>query len=395
MLDGGAIYTSTLGWAPTKLQTERRGGSIAVEAHEGGLEVLDGLADEWRGLCDQNPAGELFYRPAWTRAYVRAFKPENRLCVVTARIGGRLCALLPLIQESVSMVGLPARMLRGAGNVHTCRFDLVRVRGAEGAAAVAAVWSFLRESPEWDVIHLPFVPEEGTLPQVAALAQKDGFPVGRRESLHMPYISLVGASARGNVWSGPLNGRFRRDLRRRLRNLEGLGEVRLRRVARAAPEDLQSFYELERCGWKGQEGTAIACGPATRQFYDEIAQAADLFGYLSLYFLEVGGRPIAAHFGLTYKGRYLVPKIGYDETYARYSPGHLLVDAVLRDCAARGLTEFDFLGPAMNWKGCWTSLTRPHAALYIFAKTPLGRTLHAAKFGWKSAVKKLLAKASG
>jgi CelD/BcsL family acetyltransferase involved in cellulose biosynthesis len=52
---------------------------------------------------------------------------------------------------------------------------------------------------------------------------------------------------------------------------------------------------------------------------------------------------------------------------------------VLRDCIARGLAEFDFLGPAMTWKRDWTDRVRRHDWLYVF-RGARGRLLHSLKF---------------
>jgi hypothetical protein len=72
----------------------------------------------------------------------------------------------------------------------------------------------------------------------------------------------------------------------------------LQHVTEAYPEALEKFYALEGSGWKGQRGTAIICNQNTKLFYDEIAKAAAGNGYLSLDFLELNGRPIAAHYAL-------------------------------------------------------------------------------------------------
>jgi len=176
------------------------------------------------------------------------------------------------------------------------------------------------------------------------------------------------------------DAKFRANVRRRMRKLEARGPVRLVRLERADPAALRSFYELERAGWKGEQGTAIACDPRTVRFYDEIARAAAGFGYLSLFILECAGRPIAVHYGLTYRGRYFVPKLTYDEGYREFAPGHLIINEILRDSVQRGLTEFDFLGPWMEWKADWTSHIRPHASCYLFHHGLVGRALYALRF---------------
>ncbi|HVE85599.1 MAG TPA: GNAT family N-acetyltransferase, partial [Myxococcales bacterium] len=145
-------------------------------------------------------------------------------------------------------------------------------------------------------------------------------------------------------------------------------------------EALEEGFRLEASGWKGEQGTAIACAPQTRSFYTALAKVAAEQRWLSLYFLKVGGRTVAFHFGLQVGGRYFLLKPGYDESLGECSPGQLLVDEVLRDLFHRGAHELDFLGPRMTWKLDWTQRLRPHCWLFVLRPTLKGRALHAARF---------------
>ena len=111
-----------------------------------------------------------------------------------------------------------------------------------------------------------------------------------------------------------------------------------------------------------------------------------------MYLLESNGRTIAGQFGLSYGGRYFVPKAAFDEEYKFYGPGHLIIESILKDLGERGFVEFDFIGPWMEWKGKWTKQSRPHAWLYIFRKSAYGRLLHWLKFAAKPLVKHLFGK---
>jgi CelD/BcsL family acetyltransferase involved in cellulose biosynthesis len=110
-----------------------------------------------------------------------------------------------------------------------------------------------------------------------------------------------------------------------------------------------------------------------------LARLAAAEGRLALWFLRLDGRPIGFQYGLEHAGRYLLLKPAYEEAFADCSPGQLLVEDVLRDCIARGLHEFDFLGPNMPWKRDWTDQVRPHEWLYVFRGTR-GRLAHSLKF---------------
>jgi CelD/BcsL family acetyltransferase involved in cellulose biosynthesis len=168
--------------------------------------------------------------------------------------------------------------------------------------------------------------------------------------------------------------------------------VELERVARGEGLEarLEEGFELERRGWKGRRGTAIAQDRVVRGFYTALARTAAERGQLALHFLRLDGRAIAFHYALEHGGRYLLLKPAYDEGLRELSPGQLLTWEVFRSCIARGLTEFDFLGPDMPWKRDWASVTRRHTWLWIFRPTVAGRLAWAAKFRWVPAVEKVV-----
>ena len=364
--------------------------AISVCLERGGAEVVDRLGDEWRRLCEESRGHEPFYRPEWVAASLRAFAPRDTVAVVTVRGSAGLRAVLPLIESSGRFCGVPVSRLRGAANAHSCRFEMVRSADAEGDTAVQAVWRSLRELPGWDLIELPYVPEGGALDELAAIARSEGFPVGRSGPMRSPYLSLSLDSPERDPLLYQANSGFRANVRRKERQIRGLGTLALRCVTNADPAALETFYDLERSGWKGREGTAIACTAETRQFYDEIARQAERFGYLRLYFLDFNGRPIAAQFGIRHDGRYFMPKLAFDESYRKFGPGHLLIHAILRDCAEHGLSEYDFTGPWAEYKAKWTSSSRAHFTLTIFRKGLLGSSLHAAKFKVEAGVRDAL-----
>src|SRR5438445_1696284 len=83
-----------------------------AEVQTGGVELIDALAEEWRELCEEEPNDQPFCRPEWVCAYLRAFAPRAKLVLITARVDGRLRAVLSLIEERGFLCGLPVRKLR-------------------------------------------------------------------------------------------------------------------------------------------------------------------------------------------------------------------------------------------------------------------------------------------
>jgi CelD/BcsL family acetyltransferase involved in cellulose biosynthesis len=359
-----------------------RAASLTVETVRGGLEAIDALRDEWSALCDAASNGEPFNRPEWIRAYLNAFVPNAEVVLVTIRAAGRLAGILPLVREIGLIGGLPARKLRAAGNTHTCRYELLQ-DGAYEPAIVGAVWSALLREPGWDVVELENAPGDGALARLGTHAAAAGYPAHALPSLTPPYLDLVADGDFDRVLTR-VDSKFRSNLRRRRRKLEGCGHVAL--VYENEPgQVLERFYGLERESWKGEQGSAIASNRATRAFYDEVARVSAQRGTLALYALELDGRAVAIHFGLYERQRYYLLKTTYDEGYRACSPGQLLTHDALRDLVARGCTEFDFLGGQMEWKADWAPRLRPLTDIHIF-RGSAGRALHALRFRVRPAV---------
>lgn len=361
--------------------------SFSPCVYVGGLETVDQLGEEWRALCEEAVDDQPFYRPEWIRAHIRAFIPGARVLLIAVRREGRLCLVLPLVEEKGIIGGIPVRMLRAPVNSHGGRFDAVRSPGAEGDGAIAAAWQCLKEHDSWDVLQFRNTLKGSTVSQLAAAAGEDGFPRVQVPERPSPYVPVPAGPEIGNRM--PPNAKLRSQLRQARHRLAELGPLSFHRITTANPEVLERFYNLEASGWKGQQGSAILCNRETRCFYDEMADSAARFGYFSLYMLELKGRLIAAHYSFTLRGRCYSPKIAYDEEFKPYAPGHLIVEEILRDCAGRNIHSFDITGPNDEWKMKWTGETRAVYHHLVF-RGAIGSLAHALRYRIKPALASVL-----
>ena len=368
------------------------GGSITVQTEQGGVEVVERLAPEWRGLCDEEGNNDPRYRPEWIAAYLSAFAPQARILVVAARSDGRLKAILPLMWEQCLFNGLPTKKLSTLPRITATRFELVVSPGPERSAAIAAVWKCLKNLPGWQMLELGNVQLESPLHQLFLLAQADRYPTGVVRTPPNPYLPIPHCDPKIPFPVEPRSRNHRTKLRKVLRELAGPPErLRFSRVDGLNRDALQRFYQLEAGGWKGREGSAILCVPAVRQFYDQLTEATSRLGYFTLYELYLDGQHVAGHLGFTYRGGYFTPKGAYDERYRIFSVGHIIVLFIMRDCAQQGIRMFEFLGGPDDWKMLWTSNVHELQICSIFRRNPLGYLRHATEFHMKPAAKKLAA----
>lgn len=115
------------------------------------------------------------------------------------------------------------------------------------------------------------------------------------------------------------------------------------------------FLALESSGWKGEEGSALACDPRTEALFRTAVSQGLEAGRLRGHALRIDGRAIAMTTYLM-RGRHAYGfKACYDECFASYAPGLLLLREVMATLPAP--IAFDSCATAPNaalsdmWRG--------------------------------------------
>jgi CelD/BcsL family acetyltransferase involved in cellulose biosynthesis len=343
---------------------------------------------DWSALADSAGCSP-FGRPDWILAYLDAFEPNATLARFDVFREHEFIGTLPLLSERCWFHGVPIRFLRAPGLRHAPeRFDAV-CAGPDSLAVAAVLWESLRQDRGWDVIELVDLPENGPGWRLMQSAEASGFCVGRRMSRRTPFIAIPADASSLEAILPDTSAKFRANVRRRMRNLEKIGPVVLKRHSEFDESLFMRLLALEHAGWKGRNQTSILSDSRLVRFYRSLAQSASANGYLCMYSLECAGEPVAMHLGLSRFGQYLVPKLAFDEGKHEFAPGHLLVSEVLRDCVARRCREFDFLGNEMPWKLEWTRQLRNHHRVHIFNNTVAGRAAYVSRYKVLSGVRAL------
>ena len=144
----------------------------------------------------------------------------------------------------------------------------------------------------------------------------------------------------------------RHELRRLERRLAEKGELEYRELQDRddATQWIDAFLDLESRGWKGKQGSALACRASDRHFFVQWTSEAARRGRLMMLALAVGGRTVAMKCNVLAGAGSYAFKITYDEDYARYSPGVLLEMENIRCFHARGdLQWMDSCADPGNW----------------------------------------------
>ncbi len=382
---------------PPKQQKTPKGGAVVDDTQPFVVELIEGrdafvsLEKEWNAALAKGPRDEPMLRHEWVRAHVENFTPSAPLRVFVARSGGELHAAIALVEKEergLDTCWLPLKSWELPVNDHSQRGGVLL--GRRGVEALDALWDAVAKAPGWDRLRLRDLPEGAPEFRLRELASKAGHPFGLWTSLHSPYVPLAPGKPAEKLAAveAKADSKFKANLRRRRRRLaEQHGEVKYLQVdnkdAKALDLALADFFDIEASGWKGEGGSAIALDPKLVGFYTQIARDAAKRGALQLSFVEAAGKRIAGHLAIAHGGRFFLIKVGYDESFREFSPGQQLAADAIKASCDQGLSEFDFLGPCMDWKLDWAPRLRTHTWLTIFGKTPKGRLVQGARHvGW-------------
>ena len=326
------------------------------------LEDFDQLGDHWDRLARKS--GSPIEQYIWAKACAEALSDRYRPYVLAVGPPDRPVAIAPLARRRRPLA--PLELL----GVHELR-EPMDFLYANASAAAALVRVLAEQRTPLRLKRFPV--HSFGLAAVGHAYRKRGLVLSR-DAGGCPYIRL---DERHTDPEQGLSARRRSDLRRARRRAERLGSVSCE-VLSPAPAELEPLvdeaFRVEEASWKGRAGTALVHDSTRQAFFRRYLAAASSKGILRLGLLRIGGRTAAMQVAVETGGRFWLLKVGYDEEFARCSPGSLLMLETIRHAAGRGLRSYEFLGNAESWTQAWTREVRPcvHLETYPFKARGMG-----------------------
>jgi hypothetical protein len=162
------------------------------------------------------------------------------------------------------------------------------------------------------------------------LAEQRGLPLEVTGVVERPFLDS--AKEGEEYLRQSLSAHHYREFRRLFRRLADKG--RLDHVVARSPEDVrrgaETFLALEAAGWKGRERTAMAIDRFRAAFAREAIDRLAELDMVRVHVLTLDGAAIAALVVFIESGVAYTWKTAYNEAYAAYSPGTLLMIEVTK-----------------------------------------------------------------
>jgi CelD/BcsL family acetyltransferase involved in cellulose biosynthesis len=295
-----------------------------------GLQAMKDIVPAWDDLAARALEPNPFYESWMLLPAIEAFGLERSFRLVTIWTGGQLDAVVPL-ERTKGFKGLPLPAFTSWRHRHMLlSTPLVRQQGATETLDALVEW--LKKAPEGaEIAGMQHLVKDAAFHRMLVEVLKDaGIRPLAVDSYQRPVLRRRRDA--DTYMAENISAKDRTELRRRERRLVEQGALSY--VALEGGEDvgrwIEEFLQLEASGWKGKEGTALACTEANRRFATEIFAAAYQRGRLHIVGVDLDGKPIARCTSfIAGPGSYAF-KPAYHEAYAKFSPGIIAEVARIR-----------------------------------------------------------------
>jgi CelD/BcsL family acetyltransferase involved in cellulose biosynthesis len=304
----------------------------------------------WTALALDAAEANAFYGPDMLGPALDHLAADAVVRLVQARTDEGLIGLLPVVAQS-SHGRLPIGCVANWMHDH-CFFGAPIIRQGQELAAWRSFMAQLDAAP-WahGFLHLEGIDAAGAnAVAIEALCVEQRR--GRREIHRYDRAMLRSTLDADAYWDAHVRSKKRKELRRLQKRLAELGTVEQRLLTDMAElhQWCDAFLTLEASGWKGKEGTALACKPEHAAFFRDACATAGAAGRLHMLRIDLDARPIAMLVNFRHGDGAFSFKIAIDETLGRFSPGVLIEIANLH--AVQG-------DPAIGWMDSCAAADHP------------------------------------
>ena len=301
---------------------------------------IEPIRSRWKAL-ESSGASTPFQSCAWVSALLdkvgASLDVKPHILIVKERSSGEDLMLLPLVRRRAHVLRFLEMPDFGASDYNS---PIVSRKIVSDRTRVVEVWdAVMRALPASDVLYLQKIPEiVSDTPN--PLLSLNGV---RTETYSSWQLALPENLA--ELEQKVLSSATRRQIRRRTRQLEELGDLRYivpeSGGGRRALFDVLRQQRQARFAALGRNN--ILASPEHSRFYDLIVRSGFDEGVLTVHGLKVGDETIATAFGLFWQKRFhLLMSTMASGKWLELSPGIVMIWKLIAHMHAKGCRTFDF-----------------------------------------------------
>ncbi len=309
--------------------------------------------ERWNELLDSSKEDGFFLSLPWLKNWWEVFGADYRLKCVTVREQGEVVGIAPLaIATRGRFLHWRKLLFLGTGPSDRCGI----VAKDDRQDIHQAVWNYLKEQEDWDVIELRDMVSLNPTFQNVQLA----FPAAESISSKSPYIDV---SCGYKPYLAELSKNMRYNLGRSRRKIEAAGgQFITRKGNEECEEGIAMLKELSNARW---ESANVLKLPKMMDFAEKISKIRNEAGGTVFHSIDVHGKPIAIAMGFEDKNRYMYYLSGFDPEYAKMSPGYVLISEIIHENCQKGIKEVDMLRGTEDYKYRFNAVDRTQITMRV------------------------------
>ena len=335
----------------------------------------------WSRLSDRALEPNPFLGPDFLILSCRYFEDYADAKLVIAQEGADFKGVLPIsLMERAQIPPRRVARIRSRPRVVTC-LDTPLVDRSNPDQSIDALVDALHQAAQSDgwpgIVLFDQIGADGPVADslLRACAERR-YPVFVKDSWERAMLRRSGR------WADPVDAKRRREIARRQRLLEKMAGAEVTLVDRTSdPAAPQDFLAMESSGWKGREGgKAFARSADQAAWFKEWHSRCVAAGRLTVLALNVASVSIAMQYFVRAGEGLFCFRIAFDETYATYGPGAMLLISALNH-----LRE--------NTDAAWVDSTSDKDNAFFLGMMPERRTLSTLLIGTGGAVDRAMVSA--
>jgi CelD/BcsL family acetyltransferase involved in cellulose biosynthesis len=297
---------------------------------------------EWNALLSRSEQDSPFLTHQWFDAWWQSFGWSNTMEILFFRDdSGSPAGIAPLMASNETLAFIASHEV-----TDYCDFIFAENRRGE---FYAALWDhFQRNSFKWPRIELINIPDgSAALSELPHLADEHGYIWEVRTSEIVPKLHLPESYGE---YLDSLGRKNRHELRRKLRKLETLGQIRIQRIRE--PEKLRDPIEafVSMHGASSPEKQAFWQKQGMPGFFNLLSALFSSVNWMDLRELYVADRMVASLLSFHYGDTVYFYNVAYDKEFSPYSPGFALFHHAIEKAIAENASFADFLRGREKYK---------------------------------------------
>ena len=302
------------------------------------LDSFDDIVHDWPLVLSSSKIKSPFLTYQWQSSWWQEFGRNESLSILAMEIGQQIIGIAPLRYENGNLTLI--------GDQDLCDHNDFLISSGNESAFYTALIDYLTKC-DWNKLTLYSLTEDSpTLHLFPELAQNKGYSVEITLQDVSPGVVLPDS---WDEYLSRLSKKHRHELKRKLRRLESLGDIRWYSVddVRDIEDGMDYFLKLLKIS---KDSKYKFLTPEREQFFRVIGKNLGDMGVVKLFFMEIEGEKVASVLCFDYDSKRFLYNSGFNPEYGYFSVGLLLKAMSLKSAIEDNKIYYDFLRGDESYK---------------------------------------------